>query len=910
METVMRWLAIFVLIPLCCFPYLACCADEFRNERPLARWSFDTGAEGWLSGNQCSVEAAGGELRVTVTGAEPYFYGPQVNVPGPLAIRIRAKCATAGQGRVYWTSLLPTMQTTPWGENAVQYFDLFHDGQWHEYTVPLEVEGQLAQVRLDPGSGAGHMELDSVELVDPTALLSSDAAAARAHLPASLSIAVGSLQVALDPQAHRYTIADRVTGRVWNSLPVPGIAVLDAKLTGSATLALNLIDLQSQLRFHCVAEVRSNGIVAFTLTGADGDTQPLSRLRYPPAFQSNYEQGHLVFCNRSCGVLLSQTDESFPAKSLFCYSNLGLDMPWMGAVDLARGDGCLVILETAADVGIDMRAAADRRQWPQTVWPQTVWHGTRGRWGYTRRVSYQFVSQGGYVGVAKAFRSYAQANGLFRTLKEKAAERPKVAWLKGGALMWGTGGLKFAREAKAAGIRHGIVYGKYPLEDLEAITALGFLTAEYDSYTDFLEGERGFQKDKRDAAYHTPAGLPVLGWRTLEGLQYLSRSSAFALDTARLIMPTKLQKFPFTGRFLDVSACVDLFEDYHPDHTFGRAQDMSYRKELYRYFQKDLGLVVGGEHGKAWIVTDLDYTEGMLSGPFWWEMPAGYLVPPKSKDDLKENYLKWGDRPDHRIPLWDLVYHDCIATTWYWGDCNGYYNTIAPEMSDRKDLFTMLHGQLPLLWTTDVKPGEPLDYGWSRHRARFLETCRHAGLLNEQVGFEEMLTHEFLSDDRMVQRTRFAGGGWCVVNFSQEARRYTADGVNVNLAPNGFIAKAGPVAQSRLVEDGQVVTRVDAPGYHSLQTPDRRVSGPISTRGRLTVFEREPGRWHVLAECTEESSVDMCALAGTNFTKSRLIALNDDGSERETLSTSEGANGRVQIPGCDELRLFGVVAIP
>jgi hypothetical protein len=291
-------------------------------------------------------------------------------------------------------------------------------------------------------------------------------------------------------------------------------------------------------------------------------------------------------------------------------------------------------------------------------------------------------------------------------------------------------------------------------------------------------------------------------------------------------------------------------------------------------------------------------------------MPAGYLVPPKSRDDLKDNYLKWSDRPDHRIPLWDLVYHDCIATTWYWGDCNGYYSAIAPEMSDRKDLFTMLHGQLPLLWTTDVKPGEPLDYGWSRDRARFLETCRHAGLLNEQVGFEEMLTHEFLSDDRMVQRTRFAGGGWCVVNFSQEARRYTADGVNVMLAPSGFIAKAGPVAQSRLVEDGQVVTRVEAPGYHSLQTPDRRVSGPISTQGRLTVFERESGHWHVLAESTEESSVDMCVLAGTNFTKSRLIALNDDGSERETLSTSEGAHGRVQIPGGDELRLFGVVAIP
>ena len=72
--------------------------------------------------------------------------------------------------------------------------------------------------------------------------------------------------------------------------------------------------------------------------------------------------------------------------------------------------------------------------------------------------------------------------------------------------MWGAGGLKFAPEAKATGIRHGIVYGKYPPEDIEAITAMGFLTAEYDSYTDFLVGDRGFQNDELDAAYHTPDG--------------------------------------------------------------------------------------------------------------------------------------------------------------------------------------------------------------------------------------------------------------------------------------------------------------------------------------------------------------------------------------------------------------------
>ncbi len=73
-EIVMMWPAIPVRIPLLFLPGMAVFAQGAENELPLARWSFDAGADRWTSGNQCSVEVAGGELHVTATGAEANFY--------------------------------------------------------------------------------------------------------------------------------------------------------------------------------------------------------------------------------------------------------------------------------------------------------------------------------------------------------------------------------------------------------------------------------------------------------------------------------------------------------------------------------------------------------------------------------------------------------------------------------------------------------------------------------------------------------------------------------------------------------------------------------------------------------------------------------------------------------------------
>ena len=722
---------------------------------------------------------------------------------------------------------------------------------------------------------------------------------ARAQESASLRIAGGPLAVEFNAGQARFTITDSRTGRRWNSLPAEGVTVISARQAGTSQIATVLRENGSQAEFNCSISVQPDGRVVFDLDARDR-TAEFKTLEFPPAVETALEDGTLTFCNRSCGVLIPQTDKEFPAKVLPSYGNLGLDMPWAGVLDMKKGDGMMVLIETPADGAVTLRADGRERYWLQPEWQASM-----QRWAYPRRVAYRFSPGGGYVALAKMYRAYARENGLLKTMAEKAAERPNVAGLKGAAVVWGSDGLKFAREARAAGIRHAIVYRRFeaptdlPAADAKAITDLGFIVSEYDDLYECTEGMPCFGHDSAEVAgVRTADGKPIPGW----GGKGFVRSSALGLQLAQTYMPPLLEKCPFTGRFLDETSTVDLLEDYHPDHRYDRRQDMAYRIEELRYFQKGLGLVVGGEQGKAWNVPVLDYTEGMMSGPFWWEdgNKPGYLVTPKDRTYMPADFAKYGDNYKVRIPLWELVFHDCLSTTWYWGDSSGWFYSTQPDVNKRKDLASILYGTMPLLWADNK------GYGWNRNRAQFLETVRNVSHFQERVGFDELLTHEFLSEDRAVQRTRFSGGGVAVVNFSDEARAYKDGDRTVLLAPFGFYASAPGFRQSRIIEKGNEVTRIEAKGLLTVESKERRRVGPVEVKGSLTAFEAAPGRWHLLAETQGESTVEMRALTAPAVPKlCSLVELTADGATTKELA-ADLPGCKVVLPAGSGLRLFGV----
>ncbi|MFV1967044.1 MAG: hypothetical protein ACC628_16580, partial [Pirellulaceae bacterium] len=152
-----------------CLTLLACATpstDEIVNpvsrpvaSRQIAEWTFDRGTDGWRAQNQCTVSATSGSLQIKSMGEDPFFHCPVDLQDGQMVLRMKARGRTGGGGTVYWTT-----SESPRGEDKASHFGLNHDGEWHEYEARFVVQGRLIDLRIDPGTAPGDVEVDWIRL--------------------------------------------------------------------------------------------------------------------------------------------------------------------------------------------------------------------------------------------------------------------------------------------------------------------------------------------------------------------------------------------------------------------------------------------------------------------------------------------------------------------------------------------------------------------------------------------------------------------------------------------------------------------------------------------------------------------------------------------------------------------------
>jgi len=144
---------------------------------------------------------------------------------------------------------------------------------------------------------------------------------------------------------------------------------------------------------------------------------------------------------------------------------------------------------------------------------------------------------------------------------------------------------------------------------------------------------------------------------------------------------------------------------------------------------------------------------------------------------LHEEYLKYAVGEYYRVPLWELVYHDAVVSTWYWGDSN---NRI-PELWHKKDLFNILYGTVPM-YLCGKENFEAMKHA-------IVKSYKNVCPIVEKVGYAEMVSHEFLTSDHKLQRTIFQTENKRIiitVNFGEQAY-FTPEGERVR--PMDYIVK-------------------------------------------------------------------------------------------------------------------------
>jgi hypothetical protein len=239
-------------------------------------------------------------------------------------------------------------------------------------------------------------------------------------------------------------------------------------------------------------------------------------------------------------------------------------------------------------------------------------------------------------------------------------------------------------------------------------------------------------------------GSKDLGWKIGELQWYHSHEG-------RMLEILKQDAEELRGQFsaahfdvLNAGPCLESFGTW----PYDRAADSRYRNEMFALFSGN-DRVVGCEQNKDWAVPFKHFGTNKLPGPYGLQAPF------------------WP------VPLWQLAFHDAVMTTWWehstYNDPGLGHDFTGSEIR-RRMLLDILTGDLP-----SVCPVGKM-YGWKKPgdlnreifvfryhfddpvTLRAVDAAIEVGRFNSRHATDDLVHHEFLSEDGLEQQTVFASG--------------------------------------------------------------------------------------------------------------------------------------------------------
>lgn len=521
------------------------------------------------------------------------------------------------------------------------------------------------------------------------------------------------------------------------------------------------------------------------------------------------DDGYIVFPEEQGFIVPSRFDQGY-----FRYLNWVWDriagitmvaeqasMPWFGA---RKGQSSfLCIVETPDDVAYgvianDVRAPEQAAAPPSAVpgpstalsaprlsaiWP--YWRSVKGELGYPRVARYIFQPHGGYVEMCKTYRKYAQKTGKFVTLKQKIAANPEVAKLIGapnfeinvlanralapqyatlsGPVLdgahqmqttfeqieamvndmknnlhldraviriagWGGRGYDNDRPIDAAKVNEEAGGQAKLARAIEAARQAGYLGGLWDDYREMEVNSPSYDEKYivRDAT-----GARFVGFTSdaghsedvcaREAVKMFQKNMAFY---TRDLKPNLI--------YLDTIGGLALTECYDQRHPTTRTGNREARMDIMRVATNEK-IVLGAEG------TPTDWSLSVAS--FYDEHPIRLGI---------------------EVPLYGLVYHDCAML----------YRQHASPYNYGLDNYGSIRGAWPAKFLRGLLYGD--QSSWTFSNRAYYAWRQTLKMINDvlephqrRLAHEEMLKHEILTPDLLVQRTAFSSGVEVTVNYGE-----------------------------------------------------------------------------------------------------------------------------------------------
>lgn len=425
-----------------------------------------------------------------------------------------------------------------------------------------------------------------------------------------------------------------------------------------------------------------------------------------------------------------------------------------------------------------------------------MWEPEMGRWGYERELRF-YIGVGNPInGITATYRRVAEQKGLVRTLKERAGQIESIDRMVGSANVWLWNndamdkmysrdavykkpteeqfGLRceIARDMKESGMTDvlwSIFDENIDRKTVDYIKSLGFLTTYYDVYTDVIPAscadkipETRIKRCEHRMDYW-PEGIirekdgslcPAWELMGKDGKMYPQNrmcDKVIVECAEKYIKPHGVDN-GIEGVFIDVSLC-GTYECYSDEHPQSRREAMENKNKLFE-LTKSMGMFCGSENGHEDAVRNYEYNEGMMSIAWYRARNSGRrMTDIYSLDEAEESITRYMLNPRYRVPLWEMVYHDCQSSYWYWGDST---NSV-PELMKIRDLFDLLYG-LPPIYSIKA------EY-WNKMKQDIIESYKRTVPSARALRYSRMVSFDYLSEDMSVQRTLFDNGREIAVNF-------------------------------------------------------------------------------------------------------------------------------------------------
>ncbi len=233
-----------------------------------------------------------------------------------------------------------------------------------------------------------------------------------------------------------------------------------------------------------------------------------------------------------------------------------------------------------------------------------------------------------------------------------------------------------------------------------------------------------------------------------------------------------MSRVPYTAVFVDCDAFGQYFDDYSPDHTATKQDDLNARLDRMNWLSSEHGLVVGSEGGNACAASAIHFAHGMLTPVIGWgdtdmrdkNSPyfTGAYWPPEGpgvfikQAPLKPKYKKFFYDPRYRLPLYQAAFHDSLVTTHHWGNASLKFEDQIAAIA----LLEQLYNVPPLYHLNHAE--------WKKHREHILKHYAFFSPLHRELGLKPMTGFQWLNEGRTVQQTTFEDGTRILANFSDK----------------------------------------------------------------------------------------------------------------------------------------------